>query len=77
MPLPTYTVFCCQADAQGTTHIDSVEAPDLTSAIQAGREQCLRDWTAGPTGTLTLEDIHCLGIAEGDVTILHWEDPSE
>lgn len=35
----TFTVFCQQADQLGTLHIDSVEAPDLESAIQAGREQ--------------------------------------
>jgi hypothetical protein len=74
-----FTVFCQQADGQGTIHIDTVEATDLDSAIQAGRERCLRDWNdhTDNTGTpFTLDDIHCLGIAGGDVTILHWEDQS-
>jgi hypothetical protein len=79
MNLTTFTVFCQQADQLGTIHIDSVEATDLASAIQAGREQCLADWNGGATGAdapFTLEDIHCLGVAEGDVRILHWEDQS-
>ena len=73
----TFTVFCQQADQLGTIHIDSVEATDLDSAIQAGREQCLADWNGGacePGAPFTLEDIHCLGVAEGDVRILHWQD---
>jgi hypothetical protein len=73
----TYTVFCQQADKLGTIHIDSVEAADLESAIQAGREQCLADWNGGASqsnASFTLEDIHCLGVAAGDVTILHWQD---
>jgi hypothetical protein len=77
MNQPTFTVFCQQADQLGTIHIDSVEAADLESAIQAGRAQCLTDWNggaSGPDAPFTLEDIHCLGVAQGDVTILHWQD---
>jgi hypothetical protein len=80
MNLTTFTVFCQQADQLGTIHIDSVEAVDLESAIQAGREQCRADWnggTIGPIAPFTLEDIHCLGVVEGDVRILHWEDQSD
>jgi len=73
-PTHTFTVYCCQANGQGTTHIDTVESPDLESAILAGRKQCLKDWNGGKTGSLTLDDIHCLGVAAGDVTILYWED---
>jgi hypothetical protein len=76
----TFTVFCQQADQLGTIHIDSVEAADLASAIQAGREQCLADWNGGATGAdppFTLEDIHCLGVSEGNIGILHWEDQSD
>jgi len=73
----TYTVFCCQAGGQGTTHIDTVEATDLPSAILADREQCLRDWNGSETGSLSLDEIHCLGVAEGDIQILHWKDPPD
>jgi hypothetical protein len=74
---PTFTVFCQQADQLGTIHIDTVEAADFNSAIQAGRAQCLADWNGGVSGSdapFKLEDIHCLGVAEGDVSILHWQD---
>ena len=77
MSTPIFTVFCLQSDELGASHIGSVEAPDLESAILAGRRQCLNDWNGDQTGkdaTFTLEDIHCLGVAEGDVRILRWED---
>jgi hypothetical protein len=75
--LSTFTVFCQQADQLGTIHIDTVEATDLDSAIQVGRAQCLADWNGGLSeaeAPFKLEDIHCLGVAEGDVRILHWQD---
>jgi hypothetical protein len=78
--LRTFTVFCQQADQLGTIHIDAVEAADLASAILAGREQCLADWNGGTRGEnapFTLEDIHCLGVAKGNVRIFHWEDQTE
>lgn len=75
MSKTTFTVFCRQASNEGTTHIDTVEAKDVLSAMLVGRQQCLRDWNSG-TPLFTLDDIHCLGIAAGNVTILHWEDPT-
>jgi len=77
MKQPTFTVFCQQVDQLGTTHIDTVEAADLDSAIQVGRQQCLADWNGGasePDAPFALADIHCLGVAAGDVSILHWQD---
>ncbi len=77
MSSSTFTVFCQQVNQLGTIHIDTVEAADLDSAIQAGRAQCLADWNGDNSGSdapFTLDDIHCLGVAEGDVRILHWQD---
>ena len=74
MSSATFTVFCRQASNEGTTHIDTVEAEDIASAILAGRQQCLHDWNIGTEPLFTLDDIHCLGIAAGNVVILHWED---
>ncbi len=72
----TFTIFCQQIDKIGTIHIDSVEAEDLASAILAGKIQCLNDWNAGSSeAPFQLADIHCLGVAEGDIRILHWQDP--
>ena len=79
-PLPTFTVFCQQRDQLGTIHIDTVGAADLESAILAGREQCLSDWNGDSSpedAPFKLEDIHCLGVSEGDINILHWEDQTD
>lgn len=71
--MKTFTTFCQQADGKGTIHITSVKARNLKGAIAAGRRECHADW-GGRGGEYKLKDIHCLGVAEGDVTILHWQD---
>lgn len=75
---PRFTVFCQEAGCPGdTVHIASHSAADLESAIIAGKQQCIRDWSTGlEEGEVprNLESVHCLGVAAGDVEILHWED---
>jgi len=81
--IPCFTVFCQETGGTGTIHIASHEAADLESAIIAGKQQCIKDWSAGfEEGEVeakggspwNLESVHCLGVAAGDVEILHWED---
>lgn len=68
--LTVFTVFCQEASGRGTIHIDSLDAPDIEAAILAAKQCCIDDW-----GTqYTLDDIHCLGVAAGDIDILHWQD---
>jgi hypothetical protein len=67
----------CDVLIDGEAIGDTVEATDLDSAIQAGRERCLADWNDETGAPFTMDDIHCLGIAGGDIKILHWEDQSE
>ena len=76
-----FTVFCQESGGAGTIHIASHEAVDLESAIIAGKHQCIKDWSSGfeesegeGEGPWNLESVHCLGVAAGDVEILHWED---
>lgn len=65
---PTYTVFCRERGGLGTTWVGYVEAADHEAAVEVGRAQCAADWV------FDLDSIHVLGVAEGDVKILHWED---
>ena len=77
MNSPTFTVFCQQVGGGGTIHIASVEAADLKAAIIAGKQQCIDDWSAGSTpdeSRWNEETVHCLGIAAGNIEILHWQD---
>ncbi len=79
-PMPTFTVFCQESGGNGTIHIASVEAADLEAAIIAGKQQCINDWSAGFTpeeSRWNEETVHCLGIAAGNIEILHWEDQWE
>jgi hypothetical protein len=79
-PILTFTVFCQESGGTGTIHIASVEAADLDAAIIAGKQQCIDDWSAGATpdeSRWNEETVHCLGIAAGNIEILHWEDQSE
>ncbi len=79
-PATTFTVFCQETGGTGTIHIASVEAADLEAAIIAGKQQCIDDWSTGSTpdeSRWNEEAIHCLGIAAGNIEILHWEDQSE
>jgi len=84
-----FTVFCQESGGAGTIHIASNEATDLESAIIAGKQQCIKDWSSGfeegeeevegkgegkGESLWSLESVHCLGVAAGDVEILHWED---
>lgn len=73
----TFTVFCQQSDGGGTIHIASVQATDLAAAIVAGKQQCIADWSAGSTpeqSQWNAETVHCLGVAAGNIEILHWQD---
>jgi len=80
--MPRFTVFCQEAGCGGdTVHISSHQAVDLESAIIAGKQQCIKDWSSGSgeeegegERPWTMETVHCLGVVAGDVNILHWED---
>ena len=63
-----YTAFCIAADVRGTTWIDAIRADDLEHAGTVARELCAADWNCDPA------HVECIGIAEGNVTILHWQD---
>jgi hypothetical protein len=64
----TYTAFCIQANREGTIWIDTVEAVSLVDAEQKAVEKCAAAWE------YPVEDVHCLGIAAGNVEILDWND---
>lgn len=64
-----FTVFCQDIDGTGTVWIDCVEAADIVAAQALALEACAADWGYGPT-----DDIAVLGVAEGDVKILVWND---
>lgn len=64
-----YTVFCRQANNEGTTWIGYVEAPSAKKAMKKGLKACSKDWGGYPKN-----DIHVLGVAIGNVHIIEWKD---
>ena len=69
--MPKFTTFCQEKDAGGTTHIQSLEADSAEHAKVEGRRLCAEDWMC------EVEDVTCVGVAEGEVNILFWKDPWE
>ena len=67
--MKAFTAFCQDLDGSGTVWIASFEAPNLAAAKQLAREKCAADW-----GYEDPDHVHVLGIAKGNVNILHWED---
>lgn len=65
-----FTAFCRESSGEGTIWIDRVHAVSLDDAIKAAVKKCAQDWCREGDE----QSIHVLGVAEGDVTILHWED---
>lgn len=64
----TYTVFCQEADGHGTIWISAIVAESYPDAMDIAQHQCADDWNMDEA------DIHVLGVAEGDIKILHWVD---
>ena len=63
-----YTAFCQEAGGGGTTWIDTVEADNIDEACDIARANCAADWSVEEVF------VHVLGLAEGNVNILHWND---
>lgn len=64
-----YTVFCRDSNGTGTTWISTVEAETVEEAKEQGMFNCSWDW-----GYETTEGISVIGVAEGNVNIIEWED---
>lgn len=63
-------MFCQQANGKVTTWIGAIDSAEtLEEAMRLGREKCAEAW-----GREDIEEIHVMGVAEGDVNILYWED---
>lgn len=66
-----YTAFCQQKGGGGTIWIDRVAAPNIEQAIEQACTLCAADWSCSP------DSVHCLGLAQGDVTITYWDDQGD
>lgn len=66
----TYTVFVREANGTGTTYIASADATTPEEAAAKVLAMCAEDWGHG----YTVDDLHVLGVALGDIQIIEWDD---
>lgn len=66
--LKNYTMFCKQSNGKGTMWIQSVAACSTKEASAIALDECADAWD------FDTDDIRVVGIAEGDINILEWED---
>lgn len=64
----TYTVWCQDSSGTGTIWIGTVDADSVEDAMEVGRSDCHEAWDG------SIDAIHVLGVAYGEVNILYWED---
>ena len=64
----TYTVWCQDSSGTGPIWVGTVMADDVEGAMEAGRSDCHEAWDG------SIDAIHVLGVAYGEVNILYWED---
>lgn len=64
-----FTVFIRQSNNQGTTYITSSDATNIEDAKTDALAQCMEDWDVEDE-----DHIVVIGVAEGDVKILEWDD---
>lgn len=69
-PLFAFTVWVCQANGEGTTWFDFVEATDAANAETRALEACGSDWG----GNYPPEALCVLGVARGRVDLVGWND---
>lgn len=75
--LKTFTVFVVNDGLPTSTWIDKVQAVDKEAAADIAVLACHDDWYTDHTDDpeVARQRVRVLGIAEGDVKILYWEDP--
>ena len=64
-----FTVLCVATDLDRGTYITHQSAPDIDEAKAAARQECAGSWNCEPN------DVIVLGVAEGFVNFLDWQDP--
>lgn len=65
-----YTLWVMETSRVGTCYVTSVEAVDIEAAKSAAIEECVDNWG----DAYTAADVFVLGVAEGDVRLLEWND---
>jgi len=63
-----FTVWVSETSGQGTQFVQAFKASSIEDAKQRALEECAACWGQD------LDDLFVLGVAEGDVKVLEWND---
>lgn len=70
-----FTVWVQEANGEGTTHIQAYSAKDSDEACALALKQVAENWGGKDCGYSPDDDsLLVLGVAEGAVTILEWNN---
>ena len=72
MSLKKYVVWVTHADGRGTAHVSSHRARSPENAARQALSETHYDWNLWPRS-----DLRVLGIAEGEVNLIEWNDLDE
>ena len=70
--LKTYVVWVIRGNGRGTAHVSSHRASSPEGAAKQALWETHYDWDLWPRS-----DLRVLGIAEGDVKLVEWNDLDE
>jgi hypothetical protein len=63
-----YTVWICESNGSGTTHVSSHSAMDPEQAKRRAIAETMADWDYPEI------EVHVLGVAKGDIELIEWND---
>jgi hypothetical protein len=67
-----YTVWIAQSNGEGTTFVTCVESDSSHGAKRIALCECSDAW--GDEGDYPIDSLRVVGVAEGDVEIVEWND---
>lgn len=70
MSVKTYVVWVTQPDGRGTAHVSSHRARSPEGAVKQALTETYQDWE----GYCSKRELRVLGIAEGEVKLIEWND---
>lgn len=73
-----FTIWICEASGEGSHYTTLIESEDIETAKALALEECSKEWShpedLDGEPSYPVAALHVLGVAEGDITLLEWDD---